>query len=75
LQPANIVQGKQFNFSNIEHFLEELIKRIGKPYSDLEFLLECFSEVLRENIEPELATWVLWISENRAGRILNRGYP
>ncbi|RIH64646.1 phosphoenolpyruvate carboxylase [Mariniphaga sediminis] len=47
----------------MEHLLEEVKKRIGKPYSDLEFLLECFSEVLRENNEPELAAQVPWILE------------
>jgi len=41
----------------------ELIKRtLGKPYSDLEFLLQCFSEVLTENNERHLATQIPWIS-------------
>ncbi len=43
--------------------LEEIKKKIGKPYSDLEFLLECLSEVLAENNERELSSLVPWISE------------
>jgi phosphoenolpyruvate carboxylase len=44
--------------------LEEVKKRIGKPYMDLEFLLECFSEALKENDESELAGKLPWITGN-----------
>jgi phosphoenolpyruvate carboxylase len=43
----------------------ELIKTtLGKPYSDLEFLLICFKEVLMENHEPELSNSIPWISNS-----------
>ncbi|WP_372949294.1 phosphoenolpyruvate carboxylase [Mariniphaga sp.] len=48
----------------MKHLLNEVKERIGKPYADLEFLLECFSEVLKENNENELAAQVPWISGN-----------
>jgi phosphoenolpyruvate carboxylase len=48
----------------MENLLKEVKERIGKPYADLEFLLECFSEVLKENNEIELAAQVPWISGN-----------
>lgn len=44
--------------------LETLKTQLGKPYFDLEFLLECFREVLVENNEPELARCIPWISES-----------
>jgi phosphoenolpyruvate carboxylase len=42
--------------------LQEIQERLGKPYKDLEFLLQCFSEVLIENNEPELAAQIPWIT-------------
>lgn len=36
-------------------------QQLGKPYFDLEFLLECFREVLIENDEPGLAEELPWI--------------
>ncbi len=42
--------------------LGEVKSKLGKPYEDLEFLLNCFSEVLIENNEPELARQIPWIS-------------
>lgn len=42
--------------------LHENIEKIGKPYSDLEFLLECFSEVLEENNSKEYTPYVPWIN-------------
>jgi phosphoenolpyruvate carboxylase len=42
--------------------LETLKNQLGKPYFDLEFLLNCFREVLTENNEPELAYCIPWIS-------------
>jgi phosphoenolpyruvate carboxylase len=43
--------------------LQEIQKLLGKPYLDLEFLLNCFAEVLEENGEPELAARIPWISK------------
>ena len=42
---------------------EEIKELLGKPYRDLEFLLQCFAEVLQENGEAELASKIPWISE------------
>ena len=40
----------------------EIIKdKLGKPYYDLEFLLNCFKEVLAENNEVELAKSIPWL--------------
>jgi phosphoenolpyruvate carboxylase len=46
--------------------LIENIKQIGKPYSDLLFLLECFAEMLEANNEKELVTSIPWINEEVA---------
>ncbi len=43
--------------------LREIQERLGKPYNDLEFLLQCFSEVLIENNEQELAAQIPWITD------------
>ena len=40
--------------------LETIKKELGKPYHDLEFLLQCFKEVLIENNEEELASCIPW---------------
>jgi phosphoenolpyruvate carboxylase len=42
--------------------LKENIQEIGKPYSDLHFLLECFAEVLEANNENELVTYIPWLN-------------
>jgi len=42
---------------------EKIKTLLGKPYRDLEFLLQCFSEVLQENKENELASQIPWLSE------------
>ena len=42
--------------------LKENIQEIGKPYSDLHFLLECFAEVLDANNEKELVTYIPWLN-------------
>lgn len=42
--------------------LHENIEKIGKPYSDLKFLLECFSEVLEENNGKEYIPFIPWIN-------------
>ncbi|MEM1137410.1 MAG: phosphoenolpyruvate carboxylase, partial [Bacteroidota bacterium] len=38
-------------------------KKLGKPYFDLEFLLECFREVLIESGEAKLASQIPWIND------------
>ncbi len=43
--------------------LNTLKQELGKPYHDLEFLLNCFKEVLIENNEQELAEQIPWIGE------------
>ncbi|SHF60054.1 Phosphoenolpyruvate carboxylase, type 1 [Mariniphaga anaerophila] len=48
----------------MKSLLEEVKSSVGKPYADLEFLLECFSEVLVENNEAALAAQIPWISES-----------
>ncbi|MCL3779400.1 phosphoenolpyruvate carboxylase [Prolixibacteraceae bacterium JC049] len=40
-----------------------LKENLGKPYFDLEFLLNCFAEVLQENNETELANCLPWLNE------------
>ncbi len=42
--------------------LSEIQDKLGKPYKDLEFLLNCFKEVLEENGEYELAKNIPWIN-------------
>ncbi|GAA4851403.1 phosphoenolpyruvate carboxylase [Algivirga pacifica] len=44
--------------------LNEVQDKIGKPYKDLEFLLQCLKEVLEENGEKELAKNIPWINSN-----------
>lgn len=39
------------------------IQAIGKPYSDLHFLLDCFAEVLEANNEKELMASIPWLNE------------
>ncbi|RPJ79703.1 MAG: phosphoenolpyruvate carboxylase [Alphaproteobacteria bacterium] len=42
--------------------LELVRNNIGKPYEDLEFLLNCLKEVLLESGEDELASEIPWIN-------------
>lgn len=44
--------------------LSENINHIGKPYSDLHFLLECFAEILEANHEKALIDYMPWINEH-----------
>ena len=37
---------------------------LGKPYSDLEFLLQCLATVLEENGEMDLVMQIPWLKEN-----------
>lgn len=38
--------------------------KLGKPYFDLEFLLNCLSEILIENNEDALVPYIPWINES-----------
>jgi len=44
--------------------LDLTIKKLGKPYIDLKYLLECFKDVLLESGEKGLAETIPWISLN-----------
>ena len=44
--------------------LETLKEHLGKPYYDLEFLLNCLKEVLLENNELDLINIIPWIGGN-----------
>lgn len=44
--------------------LNILKEQLGKPYADLEFLLNCFKEVLVENNEHELANCIPWLDQS-----------
>jgi len=46
------------------HQLDTLKQQLGKPYFDLEFLLNCFKEALIENNETKLAEQIPWISKS-----------
>jgi len=45
--------------------LQQVQEKLGKPYFDLEFMLECLRESLIENGEGDLANYIPWINENR----------
>jgi len=42
--------------------LEDNIQKIGKPYADLHFLLECLAEVLEANNANEYISYLPWIN-------------
>jgi len=42
----------------------ENIEKIGKPYADLQFLLDCLSEVLKSNNEKALIAFIPWLNSN-----------
>jgi phosphoenolpyruvate carboxylase len=42
--------------------LKTLQNKLGKPYVDLEYLLQCLREVLEENGETELVKYIPWIN-------------
>ncbi len=44
--------------------LKQVQEKLGKPYHDLEFILECLRETLTENGEGELAGYIPWINDN-----------
>lgn len=45
--------------------LELVRKNLGKPYDDLEFLLNCLKEVMIESGEDELASEIPWINSGK----------
>lgn len=47
----------------MQHYLNTVQEKIGKPYKDLEFLLELFKQVLTDNNETQLANSIPWINE------------
>lgn len=47
----------------MRQILHTVQEKIGKPYTDLEFLLNLFKEVLIENNEHELANSMPWLNE------------
>lgn len=50
--------------------LNTLKQQLGKPYFDLEYLLNCLQEVLIENNEAELANTIPWISDSFSSEIV-----
>jgi phosphoenolpyruvate carboxylase len=42
--------------------LLENIHHLGKPYADLNFLLECLAEVLEANNEKEIVAYIPWLN-------------
>lgn len=52
------------NQTKMNNVLTLVKQKLGKPYEDLEFLLECFKEVLLESNTPELAKLLPWINPN-----------
>jgi len=42
--------------------LQDNIRHLDKPYSDLHFLLECLAEVLKANNEKDLLAYIPWLN-------------
>lgn len=42
------------------HLLEKIKEQLGKPYHDLEFLLQCFKEVLEKMGDCDLIPYIPW---------------
>jgi phosphoenolpyruvate carboxylase len=53
--PHLVIQDMNSRFSEIKELL-------GKPYRDLEFVLACLADVLKENGEAELALQIPWLT-------------
>lgn len=45
--------------------LQEVQEKLGKPYFDLQYLLECLRETLVENGEEAIADYIPWINEDK----------
>lgn len=52
----------KWKITTMHPVLKENIREIGKPYSDLHFLLQCFAEVLEANNEKELVSFIPWLT-------------
>jgi phosphoenolpyruvate carboxylase len=48
---------------NIQSTFEETQKTLGKPYQDLEYLLQALKEALLENGEKEIASIIPWVND------------
>ena len=46
----------------MQNLLKETQERLGKPYHDLEFLLQALKEVMKENGEDEIADQIPYIN-------------
>ena len=46
------------------NILSQVQEKLGKPYYDLEFLLNCLKETLTENGEADVAKFIPWINDN-----------
>lgn len=49
--------------------LDIVRNKLGKPYSDLQFLLDCLKEVLAESGETELAVSIPWLCDSGANEV------
>ena len=49
--------------------LQQVQEILGKPYHDLQFLLECLRETLEENEEDDIAGAIPWISADQYDRL------
>ena len=47
-----------------ETVFTQVREALGKPYDDLDFLLNCFSEVLQESGEHDIIPYIPWIGTN-----------
>ena len=43
--------------------LQQVQEKLGKPYYDLQFLLECLRETLIENGERDIAKYIPWLDD------------
>ena len=47
----------------MQEILKNVQENLGKPYEDLQYLLEALQEVLQENDEAEMASQIPWIND------------
>ena len=48
--------------TEVKSILDLVKDELGKPYKDLEFLLDCLKDVLIENGEEELLPYIPWLN-------------
>ena len=53
--------------TSMDPIFETIKQKLGKPYEDLEFLLEAFREVLIQNGEQEVTRFIPWIGNSGDG--------